>query len=69
MRAVDLPSMSPGDAAIVARESDELCPYIERARPLHGHASRNGGASTPHQDDRRADELLDTLWRKRSHRS
>src|SRR3954447_12822053 len=39
----------------------------ETARSLHGLASRVRGASTRRQSCRRSDELLDSLWRQRSH--
>jgi hypothetical protein len=56
------------DVCVVAPTSDDLFPFIERARSVHRDASRNANASTRRQNCRRNDELLDTLWRKRSHR-
>ncbi|MDQ1511645.1 MAG: hypothetical protein QOG50_3489 [Actinomycetota bacterium] len=62
-------STAGADLCVVAPTADDVVPYIERARSEHRVASRNGIASTRRQNGRRRDELLDTLWRKRSRRS
>jgi hypothetical protein len=69
MYAPEFPRLSPAEAPVVAPTSDDVVRYIERARSEHRLASRNGIASTRRQNGRRRDELLDTLWRKRSRRS
>lgn len=62
-------STAGADLCVVAPTSGDVAHYIERARSAHRRASRNGTASTRRQNGRRRDELLDTLWRKRSRRS
>lgn len=61
-------SAAGADLCVVAPTSDELFPSIERARSVHRITSRSGTASTRDRNCRRGDELLDTLWRKRSQR-
>jgi hypothetical protein len=61
-------STAGADLCVVAPTSGDLFSCIERARAVHRLASRDGTASTRHQNCRRSDEVLDTLWRKRSHR-
>jgi response regulator RpfG family c-di-GMP phosphodiesterase len=59
-------SAAGADLCVVAPTSDELFPSIERARSVHRTTSRTGTGSTRDRNCRRGDELLDTLWRKRS---
>jgi response regulator RpfG family c-di-GMP phosphodiesterase len=61
-------STAGADLCVVAPTSHDLFACMERARSLHRLASRDGSASTRRQNCRRNDELLDTLWKKRSHR-
>jgi len=61
-------SAAGADLCVVAPTSDELFPSIERARSVHRSNSREGSPATRRKNCRRSDELLDTLWKKRSHR-
>ena len=67
MYAPELPEASPVEAPVDVSSSGDLSPSIESARSLHRRASHNRTASTRRQQSRREDELLDTLWRTRSH--
>jgi hypothetical protein len=59
-------STAGADLCVVAPTVDELFPSIDRARSVHRSTSRKRTASTRDRNCRRGDELLDTLWRKRS---
>jgi hypothetical protein len=61
-------STAGADLCVVAPTSGALFSCIERARSAYRLAARDGTERTRRLNCRRSDEVLDTLWRKRSHR-